>query len=401
MSREDEEKQKSNGNEKHLHEYPNNADPISPMETTTTTADARGTVPAEAPVPTRNGENSMAPNDRAKDLAYKTNPGEKEKTTTEAPLEMGEPTANRNEDSNSAFTVVIVEADLDGTVNFSIQDSESPSPTHHSLHLDTGDGATATSNGHTDITHLFPTMVCRSEGDTRSNGDDPINITTDAVGYPEEEADGTRTTPTTPVTTTTTPVPKPMNTDDTTLPNPRREPDSLDLLDRVLVHMFDEEDLVRAETSRFLDEREVQEQLEERKAELALCCDAPITLAAPDVTSTPRREPQTEERATNPSCPGTSPPEILRATQTKEKSLIQESRTTGSSSSGDGDYESTGDGQTDAHHNSGLELDAAGLGQLANALQEALPQGQNTNLTASTPKVNSPTDTRGLSLIHI
>ena len=68
--------------------------------------------------------------------------------------------------------------------------------------------------------------------------------------------------------------------------NPNRP--ALDLLDRVLIHMYDEEDCLRAETSRVLDDEEVHELLKSRKAELSLECGGPINIVEPDVTSTPR-----------------------------------------------------------------------------------------------------------------
>ena len=126
--------------------------------------------------------------------------------------------------------------------------------------------------------------------------------------------------------------------------------------------MYDEEDWIRAETSRILDDGEVQEQVQLRGAELALGCDGPLTLHALDVTSTPRpdrfKEYNEESHALTPS----PEQEILRSGRQHERSLQQE----------DTDEAMPNQEDTANLPQSGrLDLDEAGIGALTDSLRQA------------------------------
>ena len=64
----------------------------------------------------------------------------------------------------------------------------------------------------------------------------------------------------------------------------------VDILGRVLSNRDDEEDCIRAETSQIMEEEEVKQRVQSRRAELALSCGAPLRVVGPDLTSTPRTE---------------------------------------------------------------------------------------------------------------
>ena len=153
---------------------------------------------------------------------------------------------------------------------------------------------------------------------------------------------------------------------------------ALDILDRVLVHMYDEEDCLRAETSRVLEEEEVRDLLEKRGNELSLTCDAPITITEPDVTSTPRADRGGEQVNGAKATEG----EILRANTMEEPSVLE----------GDADEEMPETGEEgeiveDTHQLSqhgGLELDAAGIGALASSLQQSIGDGSTTQGSGGT-----------------
>ena len=152
-----------------------------------------------------------------------------------------------------------------------------------------------------------------------------------------------------------------------------------DLLDRVLFHMYDEEDQVRAETSRHMDDLEVQDHIMRRQAELALECDTPIVINHPDVTSTPRpvcgdldAQGTAPDRAT--PTPGRGSSEELRSTTEAEVSLLQEV----AAEEHDSDEEMPGDEDDGevvdgaAPPGDGLNLSNADLGALANSLRQSL-----------------------------
>ena len=196
--------------------------------------------------------------------------------------------------TEETVTIVLVDTDQTGAVSFTVRreadgaQDTGPTPSPTSSANATVELLSEPTDRHTNITYLLPTMACQ---DAPTDGDPAGVLPEDILGP--------------------TPQPRPLSEavgnpeNDVNNMSTTREP--LDLLDRVLVRMFNEEDLVRAETSRHLDEAELHYQLEERKAELALGCDTTLDLQnAPDVTSTPRAERFAEDN------PGSPSPELLR-----------------------------------------------------------------------------------------
>ena len=191
----------------------------------------------------------------------------------------------------------------------------------------------------------------------------------------------------------------------TRIPEKRRQRRN-DILGRVLRNRDTEEDCIRAETSRIMDDEEVRQQKEKRRTELAFTCGGPLTVHHPDVTSTPR-----------PDCGGLGDRQSQGAehnvrdiAQTQHNMQLRRPRPTRYTVAADwhiddeeelrsgadqhfardwnvsGEYEDaprddpmTAVGPADNNNNGGLNLDAAGINALATSLRESINQSHDTN----------------------